>query len=127
MIKVAINSNYPVNTPERGLDAFQVGDLIAVENYTPPQNGGVTYSILSLTEVYPSHFATQGPDAYPGHVFESMKSIKEDWEKQDDKYCTRQLPSMLLQSQRVGNFIIIHEIQENCPPWMLKKSTNGWS
>jgi len=68
-----------------GLDAFQVGDLIAVENYTPPHNGGVTYSILSLTEVYPSHFATQGTDAYPGHVFESMKSIKEDWEKQDDK------------------------------------------
>lgn len=68
-----------------GLDSFQVGDLVAIENYSPPNEGDITYSILSLTQVYPSHFATQGPDAYPGHVFESMRSIKEDWEKQDDK------------------------------------------
>lgn len=68
-----------------GLDSFQVGDLVAVENYSPPHDGDITYSILSLTQVYPSHFATQGPDAYPGHVFESMRTIKEDWEKQDDK------------------------------------------
>ena len=68
-----------------GLDAIEVGDLVAVENYTPPQNSKRFYSILTLTQVYPMHFASQGTDAYPGHVFESMRSIKEDWEKQEDK------------------------------------------
>lgn len=68
-----------------GLDSFQVGDLIAVENYSPPNQGDTTYSILSLTQVYPSHYATQGPDAYPGHVFESMRSVKQDWINQGDK------------------------------------------
>ncbi len=70
----------------QGLNSLQVGDLVAVENYTTPsKDGGKTYSILTLTQVYPTHFATQGPDAYPGHVFESMRSVKEDWEKQSDK------------------------------------------
>jgi uncharacterized protein len=68
-----------------GLDSLQVGDLVAVENYTPPKNGNKTYSILTLTQVFPVHFACQSKDAYPGHVFESMKSVKEDWEKQSDK------------------------------------------
>lgn len=68
-----------------GLDAIQVGDLVAVENYSPPDGGSRIYSILTLTQVYPAHFAAQGTDAYPGHVFESMRSIKEDWEKQEDK------------------------------------------
>ena len=68
-----------------GLDAIQVGDLVAVENYTPPQSSKRVYSILTLTQVYPMHFASQATDAYPGHVFESMRSIKEDWEKQEDK------------------------------------------
>lgn len=68
-----------------GLDSLQIGDLVAVENYTPPENDLRTYSVLTLTQVYPIHFAAQGSDAYPGHVFESMRSIKEDWEKQSDK------------------------------------------
>jgi len=69
----------------RGLDGLQVGDLVAVENYSPPDRDKRTYSVLTLTQVFPTHFATQGPDAYPGHVFESMRSIKEEWEKQLDK------------------------------------------
>lgn len=69
-----------------GLDGLQVGDLVAVENYTPTEkNGANTYSVLTLNQVYPIHFAAQGTDAYPGHIFESMRSIKEDWEKQTDK------------------------------------------
>lgn len=68
-----------------GLDAIQVGDLVAVENYTPPDGSQKVYSILTLTQVYPMHFAAQATDAYPGHVFESMRSIKEDWEKQADR------------------------------------------
>lgn len=68
-----------------GLDGLQVGDLVAVENYTPTENGRNTYSVLTLNQVYPIHFAAQGTDAYPGHIFESMRSIKEDWEKQTDK------------------------------------------
>ncbi|MFA4934280.1 MAG: DUF87 domain-containing protein, partial [Candidatus Methanoperedens sp.] len=57
----------------------------SVENYTPPEKDLKTYSVLTLTQVYPTHFASQGADAYPGHVFESMRSIKEDWEKQSDR------------------------------------------
>lgn len=68
-----------------GLDSLQIGDLVAVENYTPPEKDLKTYSVLTLTQVYPIHFASQGADAYPGHVFESMRSIKEDWEKQSDR------------------------------------------
>jgi hypothetical protein len=68
-----------------GLDALQVGDLVAVENYSPPRNSNKIYSVLTLTQVFPIHFACQSKDAYPGHVFESMKSVKEDWEKQSDK------------------------------------------
>lgn len=68
-----------------GLNQMQVGDLVAVENYTPPVGVVRTYSILTLTEVLPVHFAAQGTDAYPGHVFESMRSIREDFENQDEK------------------------------------------
>jgi hypothetical protein len=68
-----------------GLNQMQVGDLVAVENYTSPIGPQRVYSILTLSEVLPVHFAAQGTDAYPGHVFESMKSIKEDWEKQDEQ------------------------------------------
>lgn len=68
-----------------GLNQLQVGDLIGVENYTTSNNGDRTYSILTLTEVVPVHFAAQGTGAYPGHVFESMRSIKDDWEVQSDK------------------------------------------
>ncbi len=68
-----------------GLDSLQIGDLVSVENYTPPEKDLKTYSVLTLTQVYPIHFASQGTDAYPGHVFESMRSIKEDWEKQSDR------------------------------------------
>ncbi|MDD5474588.1 MAG: ATP-binding protein [Candidatus Methanoperedens sp.] len=68
-----------------GLDSLQIGDLVAVENYTPPEKDLKIYSVLTLTQVYPIHFASQGTDAYPGHVFESMRSIKEDWEKQSDR------------------------------------------
>jgi uncharacterized protein DUF87 len=68
-----------------GLNQMQVGDLVAVENYTPPSGIARTYSILALAEVLPVHFAAQGTDAYPGHVFEAMRSIKDDWEKQDEK------------------------------------------
>ncbi len=68
-----------------GLNQLQIGDLIGVENYTTSNSGDRTYSILTLTEVVPVHFAAQGTGAYPGHVFESMRSIKDDWEVQSDK------------------------------------------
>ena len=68
-----------------GLNSLQVGDLIGVQNYSMSGNGNGTYSILSLTQVLPVHFATQGQNAYPGHTFISMKSIKEDWESQVDE------------------------------------------
>ena len=68
-----------------GLNQLQVGDLIAVENYTTTDNEhDKTYSVLTLTQVLPIHFAAEGLGAYPGHVFESMRSIKEDWENQKD-------------------------------------------
>jgi len=68
-----------------GLNQLQVGDLIAVENYTTTGNEhDKTYSVLTLTQVLPIHFAAEGLGAYPGHVFESMRSIKEDWENQRD-------------------------------------------
>ncbi len=31
-----------------GLNQMQVGDLVSVENYTPPSGGSRTYSILTL-------------------------------------------------------------------------------
>jgi len=68
-----------------GLNSLQVGDLIGVQNYSMSGNGNGTYSILSLTQVLPVHFAIQGQNAYPGHTFISMKSIKEDWETQIDE------------------------------------------
>lgn len=68
-----------------GLNQLQIGDLIGVENYTNLGNGNRTYSVLTLTEVVPVHFAAQGTGAYPGHVFESMRSIKDDWESQDNQ------------------------------------------
>lgn len=68
-----------------GLAGIKIGDLVAVENFTPTSASGKTYSILTLTEVRPQHFATQGPDAYPGHMFEAMRSIKEEWETQDSQ------------------------------------------
>ena len=68
-----------------GLDNLQIGDLVAIENYTPPSNGNNVYSVLALSQIYPVHFAIQGKDAYPGHVFESMRSIKEDWESQSER------------------------------------------
>ena len=69
----------------RGLDNLQVGDLVGVENYTPTNNGDRVYSVLALSQVYPVHFAAQGSNAYPGHIFESMRSIKEDWESQEER------------------------------------------
>lgn len=66
-----------------GLDNLQVGDLIGVENYTPANNGSRIYSVLALSQVYPMHFAAQEINAYPGHVFEAMRSIKNDWETQE--------------------------------------------
>jgi Predicted ATPase len=68
-----------------GLNQLQVGDLVAVENYAYSASGHSTYSVLSLTQVIPLHFAAQGHDAYPGHLFESMRSIKTDWEIQKDR------------------------------------------
>jgi uncharacterized protein len=68
-----------------GLNQLQVGDLIGVENYCTNQAGHSTYSVLSLTQVIPLHFAAQGDGAYPGHLFESMRSIKKDWELQKDR------------------------------------------
>ncbi len=68
-----------------GLDALQVGDLVGVENFTPNSNGRRIYSVLTLNQVYPVHYAAQGSNPYPGHEFESMRSIKEDWESQEDK------------------------------------------
>ena len=68
-----------------GLNQLQVGDLIAVENYSVSEDEhNRTYSVLTLTQVLPIHFAAEGLGAYPGHVFESMRSIKEDWENQKD-------------------------------------------
>lgn len=68
-----------------GLDALQVGDLVGVENFTPNSNGKRIYSVLTLNQVYPVHYAAQGSNPYPGHEFESMRNIKEDWESQEDK------------------------------------------
>jgi DNA helicase HerA-like ATPase len=68
-----------------GLHGLQVGDLIGVENYTPNTNGERVYSILTISQTYPVHFAAQGTGAYPGHMFESMRSIKEDWETQESR------------------------------------------
>ena len=68
-----------------GLDGLQVGDLVGIENYTPNSNGEKVYSVLTVSQVYPVHFAAQGSGAYPGHVFESMRSIKEDWESQETR------------------------------------------
>jgi uncharacterized protein len=68
-----------------GLNQLQVGDLIGVENYSTSTNGASTYSVLSLTQVLPIHFAAQSDGAYPGHLFESMRSIKKDWELQKDQ------------------------------------------
>ena len=68
-----------------GLHGLQVGDLIGIENYTPNTNGGRVYSILTISQIYPVHFAAQGSGAYPGHIFESMRSIKEDWETQETR------------------------------------------
>ena len=68
-----------------GLDALQVGDLVGVENFTPNSNGKKVYSVLTINQVYPVHYAAQGSNAYPGHEFESMRAIKEDWESQEDK------------------------------------------
>lgn len=69
----------------KGLDNLQVGDLIGIENYTPTSNEDRVYSVLAISQVYPVHFAAQGSNAYPGHIFESMRSIKEDWESQEDR------------------------------------------
>lgn len=68
-----------------GLDGLQVGDLVGIENYTPNSNGEKAYSVLTISQVYPVHFAAQGSGAYPGHIFESMRSIKEDWESQETR------------------------------------------
>lgn len=68
-----------------GLNAVQVGDLVGIENYSQNVGAARSYSVLTLTQVYPIHFANQGADAYPGHLFESMRSIKEDWETQSEK------------------------------------------
>lgn len=68
-----------------GLDSLQVGDLVGVENFTPNSNDERVYSVLTLSQVYPQHFAAQGSNPYPGHEFESMRAIKEDWESQEDE------------------------------------------
>lgn len=68
-----------------GLDSLQVGDLVGVENFTPNSNDERVYSVLTLSQVYPVHFAAQASNAYPGHEFESMRAIKEDWESQTDR------------------------------------------
>ena len=68
-----------------GLDSLQVGDLVGVENFTPNSNGERVYSVLTISQLYPVHFAAQVSNAYPGHEFESMRAIKEDWESQEDK------------------------------------------
>jgi uncharacterized protein len=73
-----------------GLNQLQVGDLIGVENYCVSPGDHSTYSVLSLTQAMPLHFAAQGDGAYPGHLFESMRSIKKDWEqqKEEPRYAT---------------------------------------
>ncbi|MHA1787007.1 MAG: ATP-binding protein [Candidatus Thorarchaeota archaeon] len=68
-----------------GLSQIQVGDLIAVENYRMNPEGEKSYSVVSITQVLPMHFAAQDGSGYPGHIFESMRSIKEEWELQTDK------------------------------------------
>jgi hypothetical protein len=78
--KFSIAAQYTRNT----FNNIQVGDLVAVENYREMRNGNRSYSVLSLTQVLPQHFAAQSNGAYPGHIFESMRSIKEDWETQKD-------------------------------------------
>jgi len=67
-----------------GLNSLMVGDLIGVENFRSSQDMLKQYSVLSLTQALPFHFAAQNDGAYPGHIFESMRSIKEDWETQQE-------------------------------------------
>ena len=69
----------------KGLNNLQSGDLIAVENYKMAEDEQGYYSILTLTQATPIHFAAQSEGAYPGHVFESMRTIKGDWESQEDQ------------------------------------------
>lgn len=68
-----------------GLNNLQSGDLLAVENYKMAEEDKRYYSVLTLTQSIPIHFAAQSKGAYPGHVFESMRTIKEDWESQEEQ------------------------------------------
>ena len=65
---------------------LKVGGMVAVESYADANDGCKKYSILSLTEVHPEHYAANSSEgSFPGHVFESMRSIKSDWETQEEE------------------------------------------
>lgn len=97
-----------------GLDSLQVGDLVGVENFTPNSNGERVYSVLTLSQVYPAHFATQGSNPYPGHEFESMRAIKEDWESQEDRPL-HLTTTIQIEAVSTGYQFVFNPREENLP------------
>ena len=67
------------------LNSLQVGDLIAAENFRTCEQDVKSYSILSISSMLPTHFAAQDENAYPGHLFESMRSITAEWKAQESR------------------------------------------
>src|SRR2546428_6655420 len=69
------------------VNEIREGDLVAIQNFAPIE-GGVPYSVLSLTNVLPIHYALgkteQDIKGYPGHVMEAAKNIAKDWKDQVD-------------------------------------------
>jgi len=69
------------------VNEIREGDLIAVQNFSSATRG-IAFSILSLTNVAPIHYALgkteQDIKGYPGHVMEAAKNIAKDWKDQVD-------------------------------------------
>lgn len=70
---------------KNAVDAIRAGDMIAAESYARVDNATKAYTVLSITSIEPKHFAAQGRDAYPGHVFESMHGIYDEMTSQTDE------------------------------------------
>ncbi len=73
------------------IKAIREGDLIAVPNFTIPDNPKkgnrkhVHYTILGISSMMPLHYAM--PDesrGYPGFLMEAARSASADWRQQDD-------------------------------------------
>ena len=70
------------------VNEIREGDLVAIQNFAPIEDG-VPYSVLSLTNVLPIHYALGKTEedlkGYPGHVMEAAKNIAKDWKDQVDE------------------------------------------